>query len=239
MNSKGKYIGINQRIPFDVLDGAIHLLVENEVVDRASIMNHMLEYTSGVNRASKATNYVIQILNRQSKLIKHLGKALNEMSYTSLGVDDRKAFCLCLISLTYPITYDLLVALSQGYKVQTHINKTFISEKVKSIYGSNRTVDVAIDALLPMIIELKTIKREKLGLYSHGDKLVVTQHYIDELVIYTDIRLSGSKSILIDDLESRAWYTYFDRRAVSVTYGTLVSKKDSVIGKGYLTVNSV
>jgi hypothetical protein len=64
--------------------------------------------------------------------------------------------------------------MGQGFKVQTHVSKKFISEKVKLVYGSNRGVDLAIDAMLPMIIELNTIKRDKVGIYSMGVKLMVT-----------------------------------------------------------------
>ena len=44
-----------------------------------------------------------------------------------------------------------LVALAAGFKVQNQINKAFINQKVAAIYGSNRTMDIALDALLPMI----------------------------------------------------------------------------------------
>ncbi len=237
MNSKGKYIGLNQRIPFEVLDSAIHFYLENGVVDKNYVFQRMQEFTSGTNRANKATSYVMQIMSRQSKLLEQLKKANSNTLYSSLRLDDRKALCLCLISLTYPITYDLLIALSQGFKVQSQINKKFISEKVKSIYGSNRTVDIAIDALLPMIIELNTIKRDKVSIYSIGSKLVIANKFVSEIIIYTDIKLSGSKSILIDELNFKPWYGYFEIPQINIDkFDILISKKDAAIGKGYLTI---
>src|ERR1035437_504709 len=126
MNSKGKYIGLNQRIPFDVLDSSIHFFLMNGNVDKSYIFQRMQEFTSGINRANKATTYIFQILRRQANLLNHLKKQLKDSPYNSLRIEDRKALCLCLISLTYPITYDLLVALAQGFKVQNQINKKFI-----------------------------------------------------------------------------------------------------------------
>lgn len=238
MNSEGKYIGLNQRIPFEVLDSAIHFYLENGVVDKNYVCQRMQEFTSGTNRANKATSYVVQIMSRQSKLLEQLKKANSNTLYSSLRLNDRKALCLCLISLTYPITYDLLIALSQGFKVQSQINKKFISEKVMSIYGSNRTVDIAIDALLPMIIELNTIKRDKVSIYSIGPKLAITSKFVSEIIIYTDIKLSGSKSILIDELSFKPWYAYFESSSLIVDkFNILISKKYSAIGKGYLTIN--
>jgi hypothetical protein len=237
MSSKGKYIGLNQRIPFDVLDFAIHYYLEEGVIDKDFIFQRMQEFTSGANRANKATTYVVQILSRQKQFLDQLKKAITSTPYNAMRIDDRKAFCLCLISLTYPITYDLLIALSQGFKVQSQINKKFISEKVMSIYGSNRTVDIAIDALLPMIIELNTIKRVKVSIYSIATKLIITNRYVSELIVYTDIRLSGSKSLLIDELSYKPWYAYFDiSRELPSSFSVLMSKKDSAVGKGYLTI---
>jgi hypothetical protein len=93
--------------------------------------------------------------------------------------------------------------------------------------------------LLPMIIELNTIKRDKVSLYSTGSKLVVTNRFITELVVWTDIILSSSKSTLIEDLGYKPWYLYFD---ISIfkpeNYNLLISNKDSAVGKGYLTLKT-
>lgn len=237
MNSKGKYIGLNQRIPFDVLDAAIHFYLMNGVIDRKYILQRMQEFTSGINRATKATMYVVKILTREEKILNHFKKALKSLPYNSLKLADRKAFCLCLIGLTYPITYHLLVALGQGFKVQDQVNKKFINEKVMSLYGSNRTVEVAIDALMPILIEYNNIKRDKISLYSFGTRLVVSNKFISELLVYTDIKLSGSKSILVDDLNYKSWFTYFDLTTIKPNeFSLLVVKKDSAVGGGYLSI---
>jgi hypothetical protein len=237
MKSKANYIGLNQRIPFEVLDTAIQVYLELGSIERELILEKMKEFTAGENRARKASSYVMQILKRQDRILKELRNAISGISYSNLKMDDRKALCLCLISLTYPITYDLLVALAQGFKVQSFINKKFISEKVMAIYGSNRTVEIAIDALIPIIIELQTIRREKISIYSLGTKLRISNKFISELIIFSDIKLSGSKSILIDDLSFRPWYSYFqilDLESMSIK--RLLKKKDSAVGKGYLTI---
>jgi hypothetical protein len=239
MNSKGKYIGLNQRIPFEVLDSAIQYYLTNGPVPKDFILERMKEHTSGENRARKAASYAAQILSRQEPILLKIQKVNIGQSYNSIKIHDRKALCLCLICLTYPITYDLLIALSQGFKVQSQINKKFISEKVMSIYGSNRTVDIAIDALLPMIIELNTIQRDKLSLYSKASGLQISQPFLTELVVYTDIKLSGSKSILTEDINSRPWYAYFDFLPLDTSkFKSLIQRKESSIGKGYLSITN-
>jgi hypothetical protein len=237
MNKTGKYIGLNQRIPFEVLDDAVQYYLTYSLVDKTYILQRMQEFTTGLNRANKATLYILQILNRQKSILDQLRKSITDIQYNSLKIDDRKALCLCLISLTFPITYDLLIALAQGFKVQDQINKKFISEKVMSIYGSNRTVDIAIDALLPMIIELNTIKRDKVSIYSLSTKLSISNKFISELIIFTDIKLSNSKSILINDLNFKPWFLFFNISALAdFNFNYLISKKDSAVGNGYLTI---
>jgi hypothetical protein len=237
MSNPGKYIGLNQRIPFDVLDAAIHLYLQIEQVDKAYIMQRMKETTAGANRSAKAAQYISQILTRQRPLLAQLKKATRDTPYTALKTADRKALCLCLISLTFPITYELLAALGQGLKVQPQVNKKFISEKVMSIYGSNRTVDIAIDALLPIIIELSTIQRDKVSIYSQAAKLCLTNHFVAELVIYTDIKLSNSKSILTGELSFKPWFSFFELSFTSgYNFKWLLTKKDSALGKGYITI---
>jgi len=235
MKSKTNYIGINQRVPFDVLDEAIQLFLKSGPINRAYIIGRMQEYNAGINRATKAATYLFQILNSQEKILDLFKKDLKDSDYQSLRIEERKVFCLCLICLKYPITYDLLVALAQTFKVQDQINKRLLIEKVKFKYGGNRTVDVAIDALVPMIIELNTIIREKVGLYSKAMPVVVKNKFISELIIYTDISLSGSKSILSDDLAVKPWFSYFeiDNKNL-VKFNVLIERKESVVGKGYL-----
>jgi hypothetical protein len=59
-----------------------------------------------------------------------------------------------------------------------------------------------------------------------------------ELIIFTDIKLSGSKSILIDELSFKPWYGYFEISSSLVDkFNLLITKKDSAVGKGYLTLN--
>jgi len=112
-----------------------------------------------------------------------------------------------------------------------------ILEKMMSIYGSNRAVDIALDALPPKLNELNTIRWVKISIYELALKLTIRNKFVSELIVYTDIKSSGSKSILIDDLGYRPWYSYFELPAFQVnkTY-QLLAKRVGMLGKGYLTI---
>lgn len=240
MKANRKFIGINQRIPFEVIDSAIYDYLNTGEIKKDKILSHMLEYTKGQNRAEKASMYVFQVLKRQNSILEEFKRALGPDGYHHLSQTDRKVLVLCLLALTYPITYDLLVALAQGFKVQDTINKLFISEKVMSIYGSNRTVDIAIDALLPMIIELNTVQRVKVSIYSKFGRQPISHPLIRELVVYTDIKLSGSKSILLSDLKHRPWLQYFEPiEEQDGVFGRLIAIKESAVGRGYLSARNL
>lgn len=238
MGSKDKYIGINQRLPFEVLDSAIDLFLKQGKIDKEAISMQMSEYISGKNRLAKSVTYVENIIKRQSSFLNVFKKSNPDLVYLNLRLDDRKAMVICLICLTYPIAYDLLVSMSQSFKVQAHINRKSINHKIMSIYGSNETVSVAVKNLLPIFLEAKLLKREKIGIYAQDIKLIIKNAYVAELIIYSDIKLSASKSMLIDELSHKPWYAYFVLPIDLIsTLHILLTKKDSTVGKGYLTIH--
>lgn len=157
--NKTKYIGINQRIPFVIIDSAVHQWLLSGEVDREAIL--------------------------------------------------------------------------AGLKTQSQISKIFISARMASLYGTNRTVDIALDALIPMIIELGAIQRDKTSIYSAAHKSTLSTAFTIELVIYTDIRLSGSKSLMLDEIPFRPWISYFRFTQPDLSKLSLLRFDDNGTGKGY------
>jgi hypothetical protein len=236
--TKKKYIGINQRIPFDVLDAAIDNYVSLGSLDKEDILSGIKNVTLGSNRANKAALYARQILTRQTKVLDLVSE--HYPSYRALRSDEKRALSLCLICLTYPIVYDLLVAMAQGLKVQDVVNKKFMTSKISALYGSNRTVDVAMDAIIPMIIELGVVDRKKMGLYGLGKKLVIRKPILLELLAFTDASVQGTKSLLLDNLMQKPWYTYFEVEWMDLEKPSVMfERKDSHAGRGYLTLKSL
>jgi hypothetical protein len=98
---------------------------------------------------------------------------------------------------------------------------------------------IAVTEILPFIIECGVIERVKLGIYTIGSTLPVKNKAVSELIVFTDIILSASKSILIDEMGYKPWYTYYDLSNVSpVNFNILLSKKDSAVGNGYITLKN-
>jgi len=234
MKEKSKYIGINQRLPFNVLNNGMIRLLQSGEVSLDEFRQDMSQYTKGINRIEKASKFAKQTLSRPT-VIKTIQSKFTHESYNMLSETDRKAMILCLLALTYPITYDMLISLSTIFKVQPQVNRSTINAKMSAIYGSNRTLDIALDALIPMIIELGTIRRAKVSIYEFGARETIKNPFISELFVYTDIKLSGSKTILLDDLKIRPWYMYFEP-GLNLSKMTILKHSEGRIGGGYVGV---
>lgn len=238
MNSKGKYIGVESRVQYDILEAVVYDNLYNGTLDKEKCLSHIKQYTKGVNRAGKILKHVTVLLAKNAALFAILSKQMTANEFTQLNISDRKAIILCLFCKSFPITYDMLIGLAQAFKVQKIVSKEVLVQKIGAIYGSNRAMHIAVTEIIPLLIECGIIVRIKVGIYSFSSKLIITSKFVSELIIYTDIKLSGSKSILIDELNFKPWYSYFELSNLSIAnFNQLVSKKDSAVGKGYLTIN--
>lgn len=233
---EGKFIGINQRVPFKVLDDGLLRLLQTGKVDGKALLEDLFEHTGGQNRALKASKYAITILNRPEQILKALKTQISAESYQKISIEERKALITALLACAFPFAYDLMVVFAAGFKVQKQINRAYVTQKMGALYGSNRTLEIALDALLPMLIDLNIIQREKAGIYIIGKPVEVHTSIIVEACIYADIKCSGSKSILVQDLGSRPWFLYFPVRWDKQMQAHLIHYVEAQIGGGYLTI---
>lgn len=231
-----KVVGFNQRIPLMVLDEAIYRFVKDKEIDREQITRHLGEFIKGQNRLKKGAVYTWQILSRQKQYLEWLRQTIDADAYLKVPIQDRHALSLCLLCLTYPVAYDLLVCISSALKTQSQISKQYIREKMTAQYGSNRSIYNAIEAVMLMSMEMGILKRDKVGIYSLAQKLKITNPSVKELIVFTDIKLSGSRSMLYEDIGFRAWYVYFEFELFKTQKFTLFKYAESPIGQGYLRI---
>ena len=69
MSSKGKYIGISNRIPFVVLEYAIADFISTGQVNTPSYLKYILEFTKGENRAKKTLSHLVSIINKNTSSV--------------------------------------------------------------------------------------------------------------------------------------------------------------------------
>jgi hypothetical protein len=236
MNSKVKYIGISNRIPLVVLEYAVSDYISTGQVNAPAYFKYIQEFTKGANRAKKTLSHLVAIINKNTNLINQLSKQIKG-DFNSLRENDRRAVLICLYTLTFPIAYEILLAFSAGFKVQEVISKRVVLEKMGALYGSNRSMHIGVDETIPLFLDCGIITRQKIGIYAKGLTLKITNNFVSELIIYSNIKLSGSKSILVDELSFKPWYSYFEiANGTNIAFNQLLSKKDSAVGKGYITI---
>ncbi len=238
MSSKGKYIGISNRIPLVVLEYAVSDYISTGQINSEAYLSYIKEFTNGENRANKSLNQLVLILKKNIQLLDLVSLRTNR-NFTSLSQNDQMGLLVCMFTLTFPIAYDILIAFSSVFKIQDVISKRVILEKMGSMYGSNRAMIIGVDETVPLFIDIKLINRQKVGLYLKGKKLTISNNLIAELIIYTGITLSGSKSLLVEDIVHKPWFSFFDMPDESnILYSQLIIKQDSSVGKGYITAKT-
>ncbi len=219
-----------------VIEYAISDYVRNGKTNPSDYLNYIGEFTKGGNRAKKALGHLLALVNKNAHLLKILSSKTNG-DFESLPPKDRKVIIICLFALTFPITYDMLQAFSVGFKVQDIISKRVIREKMGAIYGSNRSMHIGVDETMPLIIDGGIVERVKTGFFRKTPKLKISGQLAAEIVIYTDITLSASKTLLIEDLGYKPWFLFFDISTFADSkLNIILTTKESSLGKGYLSV---
>lgn len=233
---KENYIGINQNVPFKVLDAGLYRLLLTGDLDKSEILKDMYEVTAGKNRVEKAAAFANQVLSRPKQIIQCIKVNFSAQEYLELHDRERKALVLALLCSTYPIVYHFIVLLGTAFRSQKEIGRSYINQKVASQYGSNRTLDIAIDAIIPMAIGLDTIQRTRTSFYEALPAKAILHPIIAEIYVYTDIVCSGTKSILKDEISNRPWYCFYQPQAYQPGTGNLVSYSSGMVGGGYIGI---
>lgn len=231
-----KFIGINQRVPYPVLDQALGRWLQTGVLDREGIARDMQTFTKGANRAHKATQYAVTIFSRSEKIMEILKAHLPFEVYIRLPDHERKALVNALVACAFPFAYDLMVAIAASLKAQAQISKAAIEQKITAQYGSNRTVKIGVEAVLPMLMELGVILRLKPGIYILSAPTKLTNPVVAEAYLYADILCSGSKSILLSDIDNRPWFLFHPVIYDQSSQKYLVRYSEGRIGGGYITL---
>jgi hypothetical protein len=229
-----KYLGINQPIPLSVLEFALHTILNGESLDKSKLDSRLKEYISGENRRNKANSHINLIQSNNRNLLQEIRKKIDGDRFLRLQESDRKIIVICLLANTFPVFYETMKVLAMVYKVQQLINFDSLLLKLSATYGSNRGIYNAVNAVLPMLVDIGLIKRVKPAIFEKGDQFKTQIPFLGEICVYTDITLSTSKTILLDDIHHRPWYDFFDFTVNPDNKFELLKLSELRQGYGYL-----
>lgn len=208
MSNKEHYIGIDKRIPIQVLDNALIYLLRGDLLFQEEVLRDLSEHVKGQNRLKKALRVVNKIM-LTTDAAKLVVKHFSFEEYSHLLDSDKKALITALITNAYPFAYQLLNVMATVLKVQPFINAQYVNEKMSEKYGSNRTIHVANYSLIPMFIELGIINRKKVSMYEQCDSFTVNNQKVNEFLIYSEIKNSGSRSFVYSPQSLSPWFHFF------------------------------
>jgi len=163
----------------------------------------------GKNRADKGAQFAWRVLTHDTISLDYIKNEIGIAKYANLNNTDRCALILALLSAAYPIFYDMLGILSKVYRVQELVSRSYVSQKIGNLYGSNRTLEIALDSIFPMLVDLGVISRFKKGVYKAVAGVELVDEQVAELFVASGIRLSGGKHISLDDFDYRDWHFFF------------------------------
>jgi hypothetical protein len=209
MGENTRFVGINQRVPIELIERHIGTYIREGSIDREALKAEMALLYNGKNRAAKGAMFAWRILTHDTVSLSFVRESIGNERYNKLKKTDRAALILAIVAGAYPIFADILGILAKVYRVQELASRGYVTRKIGDLYGSNKTLEIALDAVFPMLVELGVIAREKIGVYRAVSGIEISDVKVAELFVASGIRLSGAKHISLDDFEYRDWHFFF------------------------------
>lgn len=156
-------IGINQRIPIEMIEQALKAVLDNRYDDDYGAELARMEY-NGENRIKKAVK-VINRITKTNVLMPYLMENADKVKLALKNPDDKGIICISLVNVAYPFCYDVTTVLARYFHAQKEIGTPLITSKLSSKYGTNRSLPNGLYCILPMLIDAGFIVRPKAGFY--------------------------------------------------------------------------
>lgn len=207
MAENKKKIGIEQFIPFELINITILEYLNTKEINKDELFQRMLGYNKGENRAKKAANSIYSTIKKSSAINRALLKNQTTDSYNRLSNEEKNVITMSLVCIRFPFIFDTLTAFGKLFNVQDTVNRQYITQTLASVYGSNRTLDIALDAVLRMIVDSGFITRVKPGLFAKGERKQICD-FSKETLIATFFELNGKKALPVADLKYEPALSY-------------------------------
>lgn len=156
-------IGINQRIPIEIIELAIKAMLDDHYDDGYAAELARMEF-SGENRIKKTVKVINRIV-KTNVLIPYLVENAGKVKLSLKNVEDKGMICIALVNAAYPFCYDVTAVLGRYFHAQKEIGTPLITTKLSAKYGTNRSLPNGLYCILPMLIEAGFITRPRPGFY--------------------------------------------------------------------------
>lgn len=161
-----KVIGINQRIPLQILEMALRSYLNGDYSEDYILEQLRLDF-DGENRIKKALVIVNKIV-RNNPIITEIENKKESVLVALKRENDKNLILTSLSCTAFPYFYEVLKEFARYLKVQDVVNTDLIRKTIASRYGSNRSMENGLYCVIPMLVEAKIIKRPKSGIYERA-----------------------------------------------------------------------
>ena len=156
-------IGIERRISMGVLEMAL-ISVLNGNASSEYFHELINSECKGANRAKKGLG-LINRMTIKNKLMPYLIEHKNNTLDLLRGKFDRQLLFVAVMCSAYSFFYDVISQMGKYFHAQDMLTREFLLKKMSEKYGSNRSLFIAYDCVMPMLIEAGFIERAKPGVY--------------------------------------------------------------------------
>lgn len=196
-------IGIEKRVQLSVLEQALRAALDG-TASPAYFMELALSGCTGQNRAKKT----VALLNRltvKSRLYPYLTRHSETVLNMLRSNYDKPLLFAAMMCASYSLFYDTVSILGKYFHVQGEVSRAFLLHKLSEKYGGNRTLEVAFDCVMPMLIDAGLVGRDVPGVYT----LVRQSRYSEAAsAIYKEAFLLNNPTLSEkDEMDS---YPYFE-----------------------------
>lgn len=161
-------IGINQRLPLDILSEALTMFLKETWDEQILTEALKTEYT-GENRIKKAIREFESIIVR-SLLHDLLLENRTEVLEALKNKDDQSLILIALINARSPFCYEVTCALASQFRLQDEVTTELLSRLVGKKYGYNKAILNALYRAVPHLIDAGLLLRPKVGVFTQAEK---------------------------------------------------------------------
>lgn len=159
-------IGIQQAVTMQAFE---------QMVSSVLCGDYSLQYAEQLARLStkgearvKKIRTVINRLATGNPLLPYMKAHQAEVEVAMKNTNDKKVLFAAVVCASYPFAYQTLCVIGKYLHVQDEVTTGLIKGKLSEVYGSVRTLEIALIAVLPMFVEAGLLVRKKVGVYTIG-----------------------------------------------------------------------
>lgn len=164
MKQQHKTLGIQQRIPLDILFTALQDELK-ESLDEVRLKELLQSEYRGSNRVNKSFNQIKSVVSNKNPLMSLLNEHKKETLLALQSKSDKNLILTALICTRYSFCYDLLVIFGKQLRLQDEVGKTLLTNLIGANYGFNRSCENSTYCAIPQFIEAELIFRSTAATY--------------------------------------------------------------------------